>query len=155
MLKVLGYRGRSLVSKAIQMQTRSPYSHVAVQMQDARGAVIEAWHVGGVREIADPLEGHDSDTVIDVFSVTGLYRETDVVNFLKQELGKKYDFRSVARFLTRIPAKENGKWFCSELVVAAFRHGGLSLQAGSPDMFSPRDVCMSPYLTLEDKINVK
>jgi hypothetical protein len=34
-------------------------------------------------------------------------------------LGKGYDWRNVFRFVSRVPARENDRWFCSELVFRA------------------------------------
>ena len=144
-MRVLLYRGRSIVSRGIQLQTRSKYSHVAVELDN--GAVIEAWHKGGVRLIKDPFEGHSDKTLIDVYRIDEGYKPHRVERFLRSRIGRKYDFRSVFRFLTRIKAKDNDKWFCSELTIEAFRHGGLNLLKGNSGMLSPRDVSLSPNLT--------
>ena len=48
--------------------------------------------------------------------------------------------------LTEGPAPADDRWSCSELVVAAFRAGGLSLLDGPPSHLSPRDLRLSPYL---------
>lgn len=143
-MKILQYRGVSIISKGIQLQTRSPYSHSAIMLDD--GSVIEAWHKGGVRHLRDPFEGHDDKTVIDVYEIQADFNENVTMAFLRGQLGKKYDFRSVIRFLTRLRSRDNDKWFCSELVVEALRAGGLTLLRGHSSMFSPRDVAMSPYL---------
>ncbi len=46
-------------------------------------------------------------------------------------MGKKYDYTMVARFVTREQEDRdsNGKWFCSELVCATSRKGGIDLLA--------------------------
>lgn len=153
-MKILQYRGVSLISKGIQWQTRSPYSHTAVLLDDEH-SVIEAWHKGGVRRLANPFEGHDLKTVIDVYDVEGDYDADAVLEFLNSQMGKKYDFWAIGRFLTRRQHQANDKWFCSELAVEAFKRGGLELLRGKPSLLSPRDVALSPYLKRSGQLHVK
>jgi uncharacterized protein YycO len=149
-MKILGYKGRSVTSRLIQLQTRSPYSHIGVMLTD--GSVIEAWQGTGVRQIPDPLHGHSKRTQIDVFDVTPDYREELVESFLCIQIGKKYDYSSVFRFVTRRNAIDNDKIFCSELAELAFISGGLRLLRGNPSHHSPRDTVLSPYLKFERTI---
>ena len=152
-MKILLYRGRSLISRLIQFQTRSDYSHVALMMDDC--SVYEAWHVGGVRHLRSPFDGHSSGTYIDIFRITDL-RDCDVDQvefFLSKQLGKKYDFASVVRFITRREAPADDKWFCSELVLAALKRGGVELLRLPPSEASPRDVSISPLLQYDKTID--
>ena len=155
-MKILAYRGKSLISRLIRWQTRSPYSHIAVQLDD--GSVVEAWHKGGVRHIGDPLDGHTPGTDIDVYGVYSMGCELPSVakniieQFLLAQVGKKYDFVSVARFVTRRLSPADEKWFCSELAEAAFIVGGFRLLNGPASHHSPRDTVMSPYLVYETTI---
>ena len=145
--RVLQYRGRSLVSLAIRFQTRSLYSHSAIMDLD-NGETYEAWHRGGVLLSPDPFAAHSRRTYIDVFSIKGGYDAQLLRHFLDNQLGKKYDFLAVARFLTRRRARDNTKWFCSELVAAAFNHAGLDLlnPRAHHALLSPRDIGLSPHL---------
>ena len=118
------------------------------------GSVIEAWHKGGVRHVKDPADGHKPGTVVDVYSIKAEFDEYVAELFLTEQIGKKYDFRSVARFVSRRKAIVNGKWFCSELAEAALIMGGLALLRGDPENHSPRDTAMSPYLKLTDQITL-
>jgi uncharacterized protein YycO len=43
----------------------------------------------------------------------------EAVDFATARIGQGYDWRNVFRFLTRIPGRENQRWFCSELVFKA------------------------------------
>jgi uncharacterized protein YycO len=144
MMQILLYQGRSLVSKAIRKQTDSIYSHAAVRMRD--GSIIEAWQGVGVRQMKTVMDGHTPGTPVTVFHIDGEYEEDAVEAFLLKQVGKKYDYLSVARFITRWERPSNDKWFCSELVVAAFRKGGLDLLNGPAAKISPRDVSLSPLL---------
>lgn len=157
-MRYLQYRGLSLVSKAIQLQTRSPYSHTAVQFSDG---IIEAWHAGGrrpwtgtVRWIEHPWDGHAKNTPVDVYEVVGDYDEGACLAFAQMQIGKSYDFRSVFRFLSRrsVSSEDNDRWFCSELGVAIARAGGLNLLIGNPAHMSPRDIPMSPELVYKTSL---
>lgn len=143
-LKILAYRGKSLISRAIRFQTRSNYSHIAVSLPD--GSVIEAWHVGGVRHVKNASVGHTPGTQVDVFDIAADYDQAAVIAYLKSQVGKKYDFRSILRFISRRDDAHNDKFFCSELSESALLAGGLRLLNGRPSHHSPRDTVMSPYL---------
>lgn len=153
-MKLLAYHGKGIVSRMIQLQTRSPYSHIALQLDD--GTVIEAWHVGGVRHNADWTTIHGKGTSVDVFRFNEeslcQFDEGKVLAWLQKQLGKKYDFLSVFRFLSKRKALKNDRWFCSELVEQAIIEGGGQLLNGEPAHHSPRDTVMSPCLILEDRL---
>lgn len=149
-MKILAYRGKSLISKAIRFQTRSKYSHIAVMLDD--GSVIEAWHKGGVRKSPSFSTLHSPGTKVDVFRIDADFDEATTNRFLHEQVGKKYDFKSVARFLSRRKTRHNNKYFCSELAEFALAFGGLLLLNGNPSEHSPRDTVLSPHLILEDQI---
>lgn len=156
-MRVLLFKGKSVVSRLIQWQTRSPYSHVAVELDDGR--IIEAWHIGGVsmyKDRAAMAVYHEVGTEIDVYKPWALTaaQALNVERFLVSQVGKKYDFRSVFRFVSRRSAKENDKWFCSELVAEAFKYAGYPLLHGEAANFSPRDIAMSPNLALVERITI-
>jgi len=149
-LKILAYQGKSLISKAIRFQTRSKYSHIGTKFKDGR--VVEAWHKNGVQMSPNASTLHTPGTKVDVYRIDGDIDEAMAERFLYDQIGKKYDFNSVARFMSRRKAIENGKWFCSELAEYAVAFAGLRLLNGSPSAHSPRDTVLSPYLILEDQI---
>jgi len=153
LLKILQYRGRSVISRAIRVQTRSIYSHSAILLTDTL-EVFEAWAVGGVLRSRNYLAVHTPGTPVDVFRITGDYDEDRVRAFCGLQLGKKYDFGAVARFMTRRKARDNNKWFCSELVAAAFAVGGLDLlnERVAHSYLAPRDIALSPLLDFEKTI---
>ena len=147
MIQILGYKGKSWISKMIKFQTRSEYSHVAIGVKDT---YFEAWHKGGVREFdLNDKEKHSSDTPITFTTLDVKVDEESVYLFLKSQVGKKYDFKSVLRFVSRRDVRADGKWFCSELVAAALKYGGVEIQHLPYSYLSPRDVMMSPYLKWE------
>lgn len=150
-MKILAYHGVSLVSRLIRLQTRSTVSHIGVQLNN--GAVVEAWaegfFKGTVRLIKTPFERHSPGTRISVYGIQAPIDETVAMQYLMDQIGQKYDYPSIARFISRRHAPVNDKKFCSELAELACTAGGLTLLNGNPSEHSPRDTIMSPYLHFE------
>ena len=158
-MRILGYKGTSLTSHAIKLQTRSKYSHIGVQLAD--GSVIEAWaegfFKGSVRRIKNPFIKHADNTLIDVYNlhsdVIGDFDAEHAEDYLIRQIGQKYDYSSVIRFVTRKrQTTDNDKKFCSELAELAFIEGGVRLLNGNPSEHSPRDTLLSPYLVFQETI---
>jgi uncharacterized protein YycO len=120
---ILLFKGRGIVSAMIRLQTRSEYSHAALLYPDG-STLVESWQGSGVRRktITDFRD-------VDAFIVPGMteVQWKDAFKFAAAQVGLGYDYRSVARFVTRVSAKENGRWFCSELVFAALQYSGVEL----------------------------
>lgn len=139
---VLLFRGRGFVSAAIRWQTRSPYSHAALLRPDGR--IVESWQGAGVRikTVADWAD-------IDAFDVVGM---TDLqwglaLDFCEELVGRGYDYKAVLRFVSRRPAADNERWFCSELVFAALQSAGVDLLARiDAASVSPGMLAWSPLL---------
>ena len=146
-MKILAFKGKSWVSRAIRWQTRSIYSHIAVQLGD--GTVIEAWSKGGVVHRESFRDGHTPGTKVDVFTINPIsnFDEQAAKDYLLAQIGKKYDFGSVLRFLSRRKSKANNKFFCSELAESALLAGGCRLLNGNPSEHAPAHTAMSPLLT--------
>jgi uncharacterized protein YycO len=166
-MRILGYRGTSLTSHAIKLQTRSIYSHIGMQLRD--GSVVEAWAdgfsikawrkfflEGSVRQIENPFVKHADDTLIDVFgfhpTVAARFDEEAATKYLLSQIGQNYDYSSVARFLSRRQATNNEEKFCNELGELACIEGGVRLLRGNPSEHSPRDMLLSPLLVFEETI---
>lgn len=143
-LRVLLFHGRGLISALIRWQTRSEYSHAAIMLDD--GSIIEAWQGAGVRKLPGLKRGTEG---IDAFELTQPCNHLAVLEFLDTVLvdNHGYDYLGVFRFVTRRRAKQNKKWFCSELVFAAIQAGGLNLfERTEPWEVSPGLLARSPYL---------
>lgn len=120
-IKILGYQGVSWVSKIIRWQTRSKYSHIAIMLPDK--TTIEAWMVGGDRWLKGKVVhrdnfsiGHTDGTKVTVFDIVDPeFDDIKALEYLFKQVGKPYDWKSVLRFLTHLPASVNGKLFCSEV----------------------------------------
>ena len=54
-MKLLAYRGVSWISKAIRWQTRSKYSHIAIELEDGSGQFIELLIVGDKNDSKIPI----------------------------------------------------------------------------------------------------
>lgn len=143
-VRIALFRGRGLMSALIRWQTWSDYSHAAIVLPD--GSIIEAWQglgAGVRRKWIEDWEG------IDVFDVDWLSEKTskDVESFARTQIGKRYDYLGVLRFLNRRQIVSNGKWFCSELVFAAFYLSNIDLLARTePCRVSPGLLARSPLL---------
>ncbi len=144
-MEVLLYRGNSWISKAILWQTRGRYSHAAILHNSC---VYEAREFQGVQK----TEGItlQPDELCDHFHVPTTQAEADdILRFLDEQIDKPYDYGMVLRFISRRQQTRRsiGKWFCSELVFAAFLHAGIKLlERTEPWEVSPQMLSRSPLL---------
>ena len=144
-MKILAYRGKSWISKMIRWQTRSKYSHIAIELDN--GSVVEAWHVGGVAHNQSFRTVHTKNTLVDVFAIIKPFDELKATDFLLAQVGKKHDFGSIARFMSRRDDPHDEKWFCSELAADGLLTGSLSLlKRIPPSHISPGHLVTSPLL---------
>jgi hypothetical protein len=148
------HRGEGFIARAIQWQTRSGYSHASVLLEAAE-LVIEAREFQGVR-IVPWAEVMASGERVDLFRVAGLTEEQEIAvrEFLWDQIGKPYDYTMVARFISRRQEERtsSGKWFCSELVFAAFAQAGVKLlERIEPWAVSPGMLSLSPLLEMKNE----
>ena len=153
-MQILAYKGVSLISKLIRWQTRSEYSHIAMRLGDM--SIVEAWHKGGVirSPATDPWRLHTPGTPVEVW---GLVPDMEFYayaaeQFLLRQIGKKYDFRAILKFLTKRRTRNNTRWFCSELAVATMAIGGVELIRKPPGQIAPGDLVASPLLSLRREL---
>lgn len=143
------YRGKSLISRMIRWRSWSDYSHAAWVCAD--GTVLDAWQKGGVRHVANISVGHKPGTPVELFNADLSPAQIHRIElFLKAQLGKKYDWHGVLKFISRrrTTHDQQKKWFCSELISAAFRHVGHPLLARIRDeQVSPGLLSFSPLLS--------
>lgn len=162
-ITIVGYRGLSPPSRAIQFQTRSPHSHVAVKL--GSGAVVEAlpWRPhfgipwpGRVVHAPDWREYHTPGTSVDVFEFVqplNAAEEKAALEYLFSVEGRRYAMKKVLRFLTRAQHRDSDGLFCSELVAEMCERANRPLFNDTlpPYMASPRDVLASPVLIRTEK----
>lgn len=134
----------SPISKLIEWETRSKYSHAAVVLRS--GQVIEAVEGVGVHMLEDLPKVTLPDR-IDLFMVADLDQDA-AEKFLLSQLGKPYDWPDLLGFVTRTFMEEDrGAWFCSELVFAGIEAGGVTLLRDIPPFqVSPGTLSLSPLL---------
>jgi len=140
------YRGTGAVGWLIQKQSRSVYSHAALLVPGTTNRVVEAREFKGVQ--LNTLTENDKLT-IDWYAIpTMTDAQFDVAyTFALKQIGMPYDYWSVARFLTKVPARDNGKWFCSELAFKAVAEGGVRLLGRIPSAeVAPGMLSYSPLL---------
>lgn len=145
-MKILAYKGKSWISKAIRWQTRSDYSHIGIELSD--GTVVEAWHVGGVSNNENFKTVHTKGTKVDVFEIIGDFDESAARAYAMSRVGNKYDFTSIWRFMSRRDEPADNKDFCSELGMLISSAGGIDLLKRVPaSHVSPGHLVTSPLLT--------
>jgi uncharacterized protein YycO len=146
-ISILLYRGTGIINSLIRWQTRSHYAHAAIHYN---GSVYEALPFKGV--IVRPVEDRDTkDAAEFIIAGGGAYLVEDqlglALDFLSAQVGRKYDFGGIVRFMTRQKSPKNKRWFCSELVYAAIQAAGLNLlNENEAYKISPALLSLSPYL---------
>lgn len=148
--RLLFFRGTSWVSEAIKGFHRGDYSHVG--LLTPQGSIIESWYKGGVQENLLAHAPHTPGTVVDVYRVREELVYIDhgrLLGWLRGEVGKGYDWKGVVRFLFRSSRDDKKRWFCSELIAAAFVDQGRPLLFTEAHLVSPSVLAWSPLLVYE------
>ncbi len=115
--RVLLFTGGDPIAAVVKWQSRSHYSHAALLIPGTN-RVIESYPFKGVRE--RELTAKDWERV-HAYEITGMtpLQWQGAIQFCQSQLGKGYDWRNVFRFVSRVPARENDRWFCSEIAFRA------------------------------------
>lgn len=144
------HRGTSLVSRLIRWHSRGEYSHASILMPDGRH--YEAREGKGVLRHPHFTLTNKSEQV-DQFTLKEPLTEQELNKleyFLLKQVGKRYDWPMVFGFVSRSEVEGTasaGKWFCSELVYAAFHAIGRPLLATHESWrIDPATLGLSPFL---------
>lgn len=136
----------SFVSKAIRWICFSDFSHVEIMDP---GAGFIAAHAG------DGVQLRPFDYDPKAKSILALVRCDEIVTekvleFARLQIGKKYDYGAIWGILMRHETPANDRWFCSELVDAAFNHAKYPLvnTAEREGRVTPGDLYNSPLIEL-------
>ena len=150
--RVLLFTGGDPIASIVKWQSRSHYSHAALLIPGTN-RVIESYPFYGVRE--RELRVKDWER-IHAYEVPGMTpRMWDAAcAFAENQIGSSYDWRSVLKFVTRTPAKENGKWFCSELVFKALEVSYLRPLQMKAEYVNPGHLPASPYLRRDERFEL-
>src|SRR6185312_12227496 len=100
--------------------------HAAIFDED-EGTLYESWQTAGVRKKENWTLAAD-DSTVDFFTFDQTPKQTAGIRyFLESQLGKKYDWLGVVRFVSRTQLRPDAKekWFCSELATAALAYVGI------------------------------
>jgi hypothetical protein len=136
--KVLLYHGANRIDAAIRWQTDGCVAHAALWFppsstipMEPYGSIYEAV-LSGVRHRTAVRSDFAGDNAAEIYDVLQVNRAgwLMALDFLDHQLGKPYDVLGPARFLTRMRRPRDTcppSWFCSELIFAAVRRGGVEL----------------------------
>ena len=149
MLKLYAYRGKSFISKFIQFWTKGCYSHVSIEVGSIEQVpvTVEAWR--GFVRLGDPRPVHRSNPPIDVYTINlPILQQELMLHFLLSQVNKRYDFLAMFdfmyswRFMQKAGIRllqHRDKWFCSELIAAAFNTATNTLVFSS-NLVSPTEL---------------
>lgn len=151
--RVLLFTGGDPIATLVKWFTRSHYSHAAILIPGTN-RVIESYPFKGVRERELTAKDWERIHVYEVPGMTGKMWDAACA-FGQSQMGKPYDFRSVLKFVTRTPAKENGKWFCSELVFQMLAVSYLRILQKRAEYVDPGDLPASPFLRRDEAYELR
>lgn len=139
------YSGKGFLSRLIRWQTRSKFSHTSISIDkrfwESNPPKVSTCDLSYAMKKRKP----SLTTEINIKDIEAM----EMVKWLDGQVGKKYDFTMVIRFVTRQQEarKSKGKFFCSELIGAAFKHIGVDLfRETDPWEISPGFLSRSPLL---------
>lgn len=129
-----------LISAMIRLHTWCDYSHVEFVLDD--GTTLGAHYDGGVR--IRPAN-YATFTRIDEFVVPmTVEQKFTIMSFAQAQIGKGYDTGAIAGVLLHRDWRNPDKWFCSELVAAAFEQAMPLLNVNEGvNRIVPRDLLLS------------
>lgn len=148
---LLCFRGRGLVSALIRALTQSPYSHAGmVYLFEGRVYCLEAVGAGVRLILMSELvqRYHGGIDYFAVLEVTDAQRR-GAVGFGFQQLGKLYNHRGLVRFLVYLVTgrksrrRQQASWFCSEILVEAYRLQDVRLVPRRAAYTAPADLVTS------------
>lgn len=138
--------GKSFISKCIRKyQNNYKYTHVFyilnndindIYQKDINSLkTIEAWPkplytLGNVHHHKpnDKYKLHTSNTKFMIINLIVFKKQKQLIEeFLFNQVGKHYDFLGIFNFIIESNLQEQNKWFCSELLVAAFKYAGINI----------------------------
>jgi len=129
-VKIALYLGSDFVDKTILFFSRGGYTHAAIILPD--DTVIEAYPFRGIRS-RKSLTDQMGDAKVEIYDVATTPEQDKIItDFLRKQIGKGYDYWNIFGFVfhtTHEGRTSRGRWFCSELVFAAFQEAGINLLA--------------------------
>jgi uncharacterized protein YycO len=128
------------ISAAIRFETRCWASHVEfVEMVD--GHTLGSRSKGGVMLRKGSLDRYSK---VEQFTANGI---NEAYEWALMQVGKPYDYSAIAGITLNRNWRNESRWFCSELVAAAFEHAGCPILSTRPSIgiwrITPRDILLS------------
>lgn len=147
-IRLVFQRSASIEGGTISFFTWSWPSHVDLMFED--GTIIGSLPGKGVTVQSPGVFSFtlSHSTRHEMYSVT-VDNDTygRIKKFVMAQKGKPYDWGGILGFLARTDRwQAESRWFCSELVAAAFEYAGLPLIKARSNRVTPGMVLMSPYL---------
>lgn len=146
-MKLVFFRGPGLMASLIRWHSRGQWNHVAIWDEEER-VLYEAREWRGVIR-TEPWWPAPDHHVCDVCPTLTEFEAKGLRHWLQRQVGKRYDWASVAKFLSRRKADladADRRWFCSELAMEAFRAVGRELLRAPGWKVSPAALSWSPAL---------
>jgi hypothetical protein len=148
MIRLQFVRGRGISSTAIAWMSAGLFSHVDSILPDGSLLGSRSDRILGIDpgvQIRPPNYEKWKHRV--VFQLAATAVQTDAFyRFLQEEIGKPYDKLAIVGFAISRNWREEGAWFCSELVAA-----GLEASGVSPKLYTPSckvtPVCLSTVIS--------
>lgn len=146
---LLFVRGRSWVGRLVQTVTRSPYSHVAIVLDELHVAETNWRYPLKIRHIRYRQQDYD---VYRYYGELTPEQQTVMNVFLREHLNTPYDWRQSLShgvyLLTGLPIYDAAdRMNCSETVDRMFAAAGIDLCARQPDgRVTPADLAQSDKL---------
>lgn len=146
-MKLVFVRNNGWFGRLIRWATRSRWDHVCIWDE----VTLECWEALGRKGVVHRFHWWPSPEMQACSVVVpnpGEFR-LRLREFLNDQVGKGYDWFSIARFVsrrTRAFGSPRAHWFCSELAAAAFETAGLPLLRRAPEQISPALLHASPLL---------
>lgn len=129
-----------LVSAMIRRHTWCDYSHVEFVLDD--GTTLGARFNGGVA--IRPADYAKFTKMIEFVVPVTVEQKFQILSFAQAQIGKEYDCEAIAGLVFHRDWRNDDKWFCSELVAAAFEQAAPLLNVReSVNRIAPRDLLLS------------
>lgn len=136
-MRIIFCRGTGIIPAIIRMATFSRWAHVAIEVD---GMIYDSSMEDGVRCWA-PSDFYSKYPITYTAPFHG--NSIKVVNFLLEQLGKRYDWGAVIGMPFRSSWQHPDKWFCSELAAAAVEASGFRQYRPDAHRITPRDMWVS------------
>jgi hypothetical protein len=151
--RVLLFTGGDPIAAIVKWQSRSAYSHAALLIPGTN-TVIESFPFRGVRQRTLSVRDWERIHAYEVIGMDAAQWQ-EALDFATARIGQGYDWRNVFRFLTRIPGRENQRWFCSELVFKAIEVAYRRLLNMSAEYVDPGRLAQSTLLRRDEAYELR